>query len=594
MNLKITIFSRKNFNCLIEIKNNSNKIMCRIMRQLEKLTIKFLLEQSVEVFSQRPALAFVGKNPISYAAVYEKVRFVSQLLHKQGIITGDRVAILGENMPNWGITFLAVTCMGCVAVPILPDFHSNEVNHIIKHAECKAVFVSKRLYEKLIEDEFEKSTTLILMDNFYLIPPKAKKDKLREAIKESSKEFAKLKEAALRFTKKMSTEVQEDDLASIVYTSGTTGHSKGVMLTHKNIVSNAVSAREFQEVTENDRFISILPLSHTMECTVGFVIPLLNGAAVFYLDKPPIARVLLPAMEIVKPTMIVAVPLILEKIFKTRILPKFNKKPLIRKLYKVPQIRRRLHQIAGKKLFESFGGELRFFGIGGALLAPEVELFLMESNFPYAIGYGLTETSPLVAGCGPGKTRYRSTGNVLPDVQVKIHNPDKVTGEGEVLVKGPNVMKGYYKDPDRTTEVFTEDGWFKTGDLGAFDKDQYLYIKGRLKNVILGPSGENIYPEEIEAKINKLEYVLESLVFQEQGRLVARIHLDYERLDKKYDMRKISDSQMEQDIRDFLETLRQSVNAEVSTFSRINKVIEQVEPFEKTPTHKIKRYLYSN
>jgi long-chain acyl-CoA synthetase len=564
------------------------------MRKLEKLTIKCLLEQSVESFSQRPALAFVGENPISYAAVYEKVRFVSQLLHKQGIITGDRVAILGENMPNWGITFLAVTCMGCIAVPILPDFHSNEVNHIIKHAECKSVFVSKRLYEKLIEGEFEKSTTLILMDDFSLIPPKTKKDKLREAIKESGKEFAKLKEVALRFTKKMTAEVQEDDLASIVYTSGTTGHSKGVMLTHKNIISNAISAREFQEITENDRFISILPLSHTMECTVGFVIPLLNGAAVFYLDKPPIARVLLPAMEIVKPTMIVAVPLILEKIYKTRILPKFNQKPLIRKLYKVPQIRRRLHQIAGKKLLESFGGELRFFGIGGALLAPEVELFLIEAGFPYAIGYGLTETSPLVAGCGPGKTRYRSTGNVLLDVRVKIHNPDKVTGEGEILVKGPNVMKGYYKDPDRTTEVFTEDGWFKTGDLGTFDEDQYLYIKGRLKNVILGPSGENIYPEEIEAKINKLEHVLESLVFQEQGRLVARIHLDYERLDKKYHMRKISDSQIEQEIRDFLETMRQSVNSEVSTFSRINKVIEQVEPFEKTPTHKIKRYLYSS
>jgi long-chain acyl-CoA synthetase len=338
--------------------------------------------------------------------------------------------------------------------------------------------------------------------------------------------------------------------------------------------------------------LSILPLSHAYECTLGLVIPILVGCSVSYLDKPPTARVLLPAMEKVRPTIILSVPLIIEKIFKTRILPRFTQKKVIRGLYRVPMIRKKLHKAAGKKVLKLFGGELKSFCIGGASLAPDVELFLREAGFPYAIGYGLTETAPLVAGTDPAGTRLRSTGKPLPGIEIKIENPNPQTGEGEILIRGPVVMQGYYNDPGRTKEVLTQDGWFHSGDLGAFDSDGYLYIKGRLKNMILGPSGENIYPEEIEAVINEHESVLESLVFEQEGQLVARVYLNYEELDVKFAAQKLDDSQAKALISTLLEEIRTGVNLRVSTFSRINKIIEQSEPFVKTPTQKIKRYLY--
>ena len=298
------------------------------------------------------------------------------------------MAILSENKPNWGIAFFAITNMGAVAVPILPDFHANEVHHIIRHADCKGLFVSERLYDKVAEGEFDVLQMLIFIDDFSLIPPQTKKEKLREVVREGSKEFAKLKETALRMAGKSKAEVQEDDLASIIYTSGTTGHSKGVMLTYKNIVYDAIETMNIQTLDEYDRLLSVLPLSHTYECTIGFVIPLLNGSCVYYIDKPPTARVLLPAMQKVKPTMMLTVPLIMEKIFKMRILPSLTDNALMRGLYRVPLFRKKLHQIAGKKLMKSFGGELHFYGIGGAKLSPEVERFLREAHFPYAIGYG--------------------------------------------------------------------------------------------------------------------------------------------------------------------------------------------------------------
>ena len=564
------------------------------MIDLEKLTLKCLLRRSVEKFPQRPALSWVDGTPMTYEELDQKVQDMSQFMHKQGIVAGDRVAILSENKPNWGIAYFAITTMGAVAVPILPDFHANEVHHIIRHAGCKGLFVSERLYDKVAEGEFDTLQMIIFIDDFSLIPPQTQKEKLREVVREGTKEFARLKETALRMAGKLKAEVQEDDVASIIYTSGTTGHSKGVMLTHKNIVYNAIDTMNIQTVNEYDRLLSVLPLSHTYECTIGFVIPMMNGACVYYLDKPPTARVLLPAMQKVKPTMMLTVPLIMEKIFKLRILPSLTGSALMRGLYKIPFFRKTLHQIAGKKLIKTFGGELHFYGIGGAKLAPEVERFLREARFPYAIGYGLTETSPLAAGCGPSKTRFRSTGPALPGIEVKIDNPDPLTGEGEILVRGATVMKGYFRDPERTAQVITKDGWFKTGDLGVFDKDGYLYIKGRLKNMIVGSSGENIYPEEIEAKINESDYVLESIVFEQQGQITARIHLNYEKLDEKYPHNKYSNSKIQEQIKNILEEIRKDVNARVSTFSRINTVIEQTEPFEKTPTQKIKRYLYVN
>ena len=561
---------------------------------LEKMTFKHVLKNSVEKYGERPALSMVNGEPITYRQLGEKVHTLSTILADRGIKAGDRVAILSENMPNWGIAYFAITTMGAIAVPILPDFHANEVLHILRHSEAKAIFISEKQYNKLEEARIEGLKTLFILDNFSLIPPETTMDKLNEIIIEGQREFTKIKESAMKIAGREFAKVREDDIASFIYTSGTTGHSKAVMLTHKNFVFDALETLKIQHVSQEDRLLSVLPLSHCYEFTIGFLIPLIQGAAVYYLDKPPVAKVLLPAMQKVKPTMMLTVPLIMEKLFKTKVLPQFTSSSVTRFFYNLSFFRIKLHKIAAAKIHKMFGGELRFFGIGGALLAPEVEQFMREGNFPYAIGYGLTETSPLIAGSSPDVTKFRSTGIILPGIEVKIDQPNPETGEGEICVRGANVMKGYFKDPERTARVLSSDGWFRTGDLGMMDKDGYLYIKGRMNSMIVGPSGENIYPEEIESIINRSDYVLESIVYQDNGQLIARIHLNYELLDKELASSKLSETQISQHIKKKLEEIRRQVNANVSAFSRINKVIEQTEPFEKTPTKKIKRFLYTN
>ncbi|HTY58253.1 MAG TPA: AMP-binding protein [Bacteroidota bacterium] len=562
------------------------------MIALESLTLRSVLKQSTRRFRERIAFSAVDGDSILYGQLAERVEELSRLLHERGIIAGDRVAILSENKPNWGVAYFAVTTMGAVAVPILPDFHPNEVQHILRHSESKALFVSRKLLGALEEKEFTHLTTRILIDDMSLIPPEESPDRIRQIIDQGSREISRLKEVALRVTGKIAAEVREDDIASIIYTSGTTGHSKGVMLTHKNLVADTLATSELVDVNEEDRFLSILPLSHSYECTLGMIAPVMLGASVYYLDKPPSAGVLMPAMAKVRPTVMLSVPLVIEKIFKGRIHPKLTGNPVVRGLYRIPLFRRRLHAAAGKKLLASFGGKLRIFTIGGAPLAPEVELFLREAGFPYAIGYGLTETSPLVAGSAPQSTKFRSTGFPVSGARIKIDSPDPATGEGEILVKGPMVMKGYYKDPKRTAEVMMPDGWFRTGDLGVFDGHGYLYIKGRLKNLILGPSGKNIYPEEIESTINEFDIVVESLVFQEDNQLAARVHLNYEELDKIFSRVQLTESQIREKMRSLLDDLRRQINGKLSSFSRLQRLIEQREPFEKTPTQKIKRHLY--
>jgi len=562
------------------------------MITLESLTLRSILSQSTRRFRDRIALSTVDGDSIRYGQFGEQVEQLSHFLHGQGIIPGDRVALLSENRPNWGIAFFAVTTMGAIAVPILPDFHPNEIQHILRHSESKALFVSRKLLGALEEKEFTHLTTRILLDDLSIIAPETSPDRLQRFIDKGSREIARLKEAAMRVTGKIAGEVREDDVASIIYTSGTTGHSKGVMLTHRNLASDAVATSQIVDVNEEDRFLSILPLSHSYECTLGLIAPLMLGASVYYLDKPPSAGVLMPAMAKVRPTVMLSVPLVIEKIFKARIHPRLTGNPVIRGLYRIPFFRRRLHAAAGKKLIASFGGKLRIFTIGGAPLAPDVELFLREAGFPYAIGYGLTETSPLVAGSPPQSTKFRSTGFPVPGARIMIDSPDPVTGEGEILIRGPMVMKGYFKDPKRTADAVTPGGWFRTGDLGVFDRNGYLYIKGRLKNLILGPSGKNIYPEEIESTINEFDIVLESLVFQKDNQLAARVHLNYEELDKMFSRVQLTESQIREKMRSLLEDLRSQINGRLASFSRIQKLVEQREPFEKTPTQKIKRHLY--
>jgi long-chain acyl-CoA synthetase len=542
-----------------------------------RLTFPSMFNETLRRFGKCNAYAFVGESPISYEEANRQIQSVTAFLEKNGIGPGDKVALLSSNMPNWGIAFFSITFMGAVAVPILPDFSSTEVGNVLEHSGAKAIFISSSLLPRIEDFKSEDLKTVILMEDFSLV-----------LAEKNSMQYDSSSFPINRY------EVAEEDLASIIYTSGTTGRSKGVMLTHKNISFNALKGRKIQWIDEKDRFLSVLPLSHTYENTLGLILPMLCGSCVYYLRKPPTPAVLLPALAEIKPTMMLTVPLIIEKIYFNKILPAFRDKLIIKLLYKIPFLRKILNETAGKKLLKTFGGELKFYGIGGAKLNKTVERFLVEAKFPYAVGYGLTETSPLLAGANPEQSVFESTGPAIEGVELKINNPDTKTGEGEIWAKGPNVMKGYYKEPDMTKEVLTPDGWFKTGDLGTFDRNNNLFIKGRLKNMIVGASGENIYPEEIESIINNFRFVVESLVVQQKGKLVALVHINMEELEKKYQNLKLDmTKKLEDKVDEVLNELQEYVNSQVNKFSQINKVVLQPVPFQKTATQKIKRFLYT-
>ena len=548
-----------------------------------KYTIPSLLQESVNNHAGNTSLVFAGETNYTYRQMGGDVIRVAALLKQLGIVKGDKVAILSTNMPNWGVAFFAISWAGAIAVPILPDFHPNEIKYIIGHSEAKMMFISEASYRGLNDDTSGLPEKLILLENFSLFEAGA-----------SVKDLGSLQSALPETVADSSPEAtEEDDLASIIYTSGTTGNSKGVMLTHKNLAWTAEKSYTFQQILPTDRFLSVLPLSHTFENTISFLLPMRYGASVHYLRKPPVASVLLPALEKVKPTIMLVVPLIIEKVFRGKIYPKFQKSFVTRSLYSFPPTRKILNRIAAGKLYKTFGGQLKFFGIGGAKLDPTVERFLNEGKFPYAIGYGLTETSPLLAGAVGKTVRIGSTGLAMEGVELRLGNADLKTGEGEIQAKGPNVMKGYYKAPELTREVFTEDGWFKTGDKGWFDKDNFLFIRGRIKTMIVGASGENIYPEEIESVINKMRFVLESLVVEKKGKLVAMVHLNMEEIEQNFHSLKAEAHQyVNEKVEEILQEIQRRANADLNKFSRLQAIWLQPIPFEKTPTKKIKRFLY--
>ncbi len=509
---------------------------------------------------------------VSYSEVGERIKTVQEILVSAGLKPQDKVAILSSNMPNWGVSYFAITTAGMVAVPILPDFSGDELAMILEHSEAKALLCSDKLYTKIPKAAIEKLNVVVRTKNLGVIAQKVKEQG-------------------------STTEPKADDLAVIIYTSGTTSSPKGVMLTHKALAAQMEICYELYPINEADTFMSVLPLSHTYECSVGMLYPFSRGARAVYLDKPPTASALLPALRKVRPTMMLIVPLIIEKIYRHQVLAKFNSNGFWRAIYKVGFLRRYLHRVAGKKLNKVFGGRVRFMGIGGAKLASDAEQFLIDSKIAYAIGYGLTETAPLLAGAIPSMVRLGSTGPRVPRVELRLDNVDPQTGLGEVVALTPSVMKGYFKNEQATAEVFTQDGWFRTGDIGEIDKDGWLYIKGRIKNMIVGASGENIYPEDIENIINTHYCIADSIVTEQEGRLVALVHFDNEQLEatldnwrEQWDTKKEAlEARSEQLKRDIMEF----VNSKVSRFSRISSVVEEKEGFEKTPTKKIKRFLYN-
>ena len=568
--------------------NFVSKLQLLNIMLLKKLTLPELLSNSCSKFKNNLSLNFVQSGKRTYQDFYNEVTSIANYLLSSGIRKGDKIAILSANMPNWGITQFAIARIGAIAVPVLPGFSSIEIQNILEHSESKIIFVSKLLYKLVADIKTSYLEQKILMNTFARIPedyPVEAIDKLENNI------------GLDNLTPLPAIQVEEEDTASIIYTSGTTGFSKGVELTHRNLVWNARQCATIQPVSIQDRFLSILPLAHTYENTLGLLLPVMFGAQIYYLDRVPTPKLLVPAMQKIRPTVMLSVPLIIEKIYKTQVLPKFTSSALMKTLYNFGPTRKLFNRLAGKKLMQTFGGKIVFFGIGGSKIDPVVERFLREAKFPYAIGYGLTETSPMSAGSAPRGTFLQGVGPAMEGVQIKINEPDK-TGQGEIWIKGPHVMKGYYKKPELTQEVFSEDGWFKTGDLGSFDRKGRLSIRGRIKTMILGSSGENIYPEEIESIINNFRFVNESLVVESKGKLVAMVHFNMEELEKQVQKIKSQAGNYKTAINDYIEEQKKElfeyVNSRVNNFSKLQLVLVQHEPFEKTPTHKIKRFLYNN
>ncbi|RLA76722.1 MAG: long-chain fatty acid--CoA ligase, partial [Epsilonproteobacteria bacterium] len=481
---------------------------------LPSLTLKTLYDYSIATYGDHPAVQFSGEEPMTYQQHMQQVKKIQEMLKKYGVRQGDKVALYSGNMPNWSAVYFAVTTMGAVIVPILPDFHISEAIHIANHAECKAAFISQKLFETMI-DETQPPTMnlLVIVDELKILEKLSTPSAVEKVLQKGGEQLTKaMDRLSKESTGKKPISIEEDDLAAIIYTSGTTGSSKGVMLSHKNLVFDATAAQKMVDIFPRDRFLSILPLAHTFECTVGMIIPFLNGAEIYYIKKAPTPTILIKAMAQVKPNFMLSVPLVMEKIYKNKVLPNFQKNFFIKTLYAIPYLRKKLNKIAGKKLIETFGGEIRFFGIGGAGVSPTVEKFLREAEFPYCIGYGLTETAPILAGTNPQETKLKAIGPAIPGVELLLRDQDE-DGNGILWARGPNVMRGYYKDPEKTAEVIDEEGWFNTEDIGYFDKDGYFFMNGRSKNIIVGPGGENIYPEQIEATINNHPLVADSLVY---------------------------------------------------------------------------------
>ena len=542
----------------------------RMQRMREKYvdTLAKLYEYATTVYSKKQYTQWYDtkEGGYTYSEFKDKCDSISKKLTQYGIGAGDKVAILSQSMPNWSVAFFSIVPFGRIAIPILPDSSENEVTNILEHSESKVIFVSQKLASKVSEECRNKLTLVIDIETFEVL--KADDDK---------------------FTcDGRATVPTPEDIATIIYTSGTTGSAKGVVLSHRNLASNVITCYHSCKRNHKDRWLSILPMAHTLEMTLCMLYPMYCGATVYYLPKPPVPSLLMKALKVVKPTTMLTVPLIIEKVYKGSVLPTIQKSRTLSWMNE--HMNGLMCWIIGMKLKATFGGHISFYGIGGAKLDPEVEKFLLKAKFPYAIGYGLTETSPLLGYSMNGWRTVGSFGYPVYNVKLKLHNVNPETGEGEIVAKGPNVMLGYYKDPKRTKSVFTEEGWFRTSDIAVQDEKGRYFIKGRNNNMILGPSGENIYPEEIENVINNVEGVSESIVVERDGRLVALvapqenfIQWDKEGEDKLYEK-----------LDAWKKKLLSITNKNVSKASQVSSVEVMKEPFEKTATQKIRRFKYKD
>ncbi len=517
-----------------------------------------------------------------YSDVAHRIARIHIAFEHGGIKKGDKIALLGKNSAHWTIVYLATISYGAVIVPILPDFKPNDVHHIINHSDSIVLFVADNILETLQTREMVNLKAIFSVNDFSMISAMGD-DSLMEKIASIDQLFAQKFPDGLSAENFKLKEISNSDLAVISYTSGTTGFSKGVMLSHNSIISNVVYAHNNMPLQPGDAIVSFLPLAHSYGCAFEFLFPFTLGCHITFLTKTPSPQIILGAFKEIRPRLVLAVPLIIEKIYKKQLLPALEK-PAMKFLLKVPGVNILIYKKIRNKLIDVFGGNFHEVVIGGAALNKDVEVFFNKIRFPFSIGYGMTECGPLISYANWDVTRLGSAGKLVDGMEVKIDSEDPFNVVGEIMVRGENVMLGYYKNEKATSDVLDEDGWLHTGDLGVIDKDNFIYIRGRSKSMLLGPSGQNIYPEEIEAKLNNMNYILESVVIENKGRLVALVYPDHDTA--KNDG--IEPVQLEA----IMENHRKNLNKELPVFMNLSKIRIYPEEFEKTPKKSIKRFLY--
>ena len=541
-------------------------------------------ETSFRKNRELPALTdYFKKETFSYYETAKEIARLHMLFEECGLRRGDRVALIGRNNPRWVIAYIATMTYGAVIVPILQDFNPNDINHIINHSESKLLFLGDNYWDVIPEDGIEHVEAVFSLTDYHCIWERGSGERIARYQRSIIKHYRSRYPRGFHAEDIKYPDIPNDSVCIMSYTSGTTGFSKGVMLTVNNVTSNVAYC--IWENVQGNRILSFLPLAHAYGCVLDMLVPLAIGSHVTLLGKIPSPKILVEALEEVRPQVICCVPLVLEKIVRKQVFPVLGK-GWIKTALKMPLLDQQIYASIRKKLLAAFGGAITEFIVGGAPLNREIEEFLLKIKFPLTVGYGLTECSPLISYCHYQEFTPASCGKVLHRImEARIDSPDPRNVPGEILVRGDNVMKGYYKNEKATREVLDEDGWLHTGDIGTMDSDLTLYIRGRSKSMILTANGQNIYPEEIEAKLNNFYCVMESLVLERDGRLVALVVPDYEQADQ--------DNVPHSRLAEIMEDNRRELNSILASYEQVARIVLYPTEFEKTPKKSIRRYLYT-
>ena len=549
---------------------------------MEFTSVNKIFEESFRKNWERPAISNYQGVTLKFGDVARRMPKLHIMFEECGLQKGDKVALCSRNQANWAVAFLATMTYGAVPVPLLHEFKSNNIHHLVNHSEAKILFVDDVIWEGLSETEMPDLHAIIQVNTFKLLY--ASDERIVDVREHLNELFGKKYPNVFDASSMDYYEDSADELAIINYTSGTSGFSKGVMIPYRAVLSNLKFGNKvLPQLDHNSRVVSMLPSAHMYGLMFEVLYELSVGCHVHFLSRVPSPKIIMQALAEVKPSVVIAVPLVIEKIYKTKVKPVLEKSG-IKFAMKVPGLDQVVLNKVKSELVNAFGGEFHEVIVGGAAFNKEVEAFFKRMNFPITVGYGMTECAPIIAYDGWAEEKLYSCGKAAPNMEIRINSSDPVNVPGEILVRGANVFLGYFKNEQATKDVFTEDGWFRTGDMGVIDEDGCLFIKGRSKCMILGPSGQNIYPEEVETVINSQPYVIDSLVVEDDGGLTALIYPDF--------AQGAREGMNQREFAKFIEGTLPELNKELPNYARLKKIKVMTEDFERTPKKSIKRYLY--